>query len=118
MTPNRGKTLVLRRSMERFVTAKHFIAAESGKRHLQAGPARARGNKIRVDTVHGRQVERAYTTLFPNKNLQERELNVYYFLSRYGPSLIEELHNAADLGFSNHKLLYIGGVASQVVNAR
>lgn len=65
-----------------------------------------------------RQVERAYTTLYPEKNLQERELNAYYFLSRYGPSLIEELYNAAEIGFSNHKLVYIGGAASQVVNAR
>jgi bacillithiol biosynthesis cysteine-adding enzyme BshC len=65
-----------------------------------------------------RQIERAFTTLYPNKNLQERELNVYYFLSRYGPGLIEELYEAADLGFSNHKLVFIGGVASQVVNAR
>jgi len=65
-----------------------------------------------------RQVERAFTTLCPDKNLQERELNVYYFLSRYGPGLIEELYEAADLGFSNHKLVYVGGVASQVVNAR
>ena len=65
-----------------------------------------------------RQVERAFTTLYPDKNLQERELNVYYFLSRYGPTLLEELYNAAELGFSNHKLVYIGGVASQVVNAR
>ncbi|HEY3135463.1 MAG TPA: bacillithiol biosynthesis cysteine-adding enzyme BshC [Blastocatellia bacterium] len=62
-----------------------------------------------------RQVERAFTTLYPDKNLQERELNVYYFLSRYGSSLIEELYDAAELGFSNHKLVYIGGVASQVV---
>ncbi len=65
-----------------------------------------------------RQVERAFTTLYPDKNLQERELNVYYFLSRYGPALIEELYNATELGFSNHKLVYLGGVASQVVNAR
>jgi bacillithiol biosynthesis cysteine-adding enzyme BshC len=65
-----------------------------------------------------RQVERAFTTLYPDKNLQERELNVYYFLSRYGPALLGELYNAADLGFSNHKLVYIGGVASQVVNSR
>jgi len=71
----------------------------------------------REQTVY-RQVERAFTTLYPDKNLQERELNVYYFLSRYGPSLIEELYGAADLGFSNHKLVYSGGVASQVVNAR
>ncbi|MCI0490879.1 MAG: bacillithiol biosynthesis cysteine-adding enzyme BshC [Blastocatellia bacterium] len=71
----------------------------------------------REDTTY-RQVERAYTTLYPNKNLQERELNVYYFLSRYGPGLINDLYEAADIGFSNHKLAYIGGVASQVVNAR
>jgi len=71
----------------------------------------------REETAY-RQVERAYTTLFPEKNLQERELNAYYFLSRYGPSLIEELYNAAEIGFSNHKLVYIGGAASQVVNAR
>ncbi|MFY9569792.1 MAG: bacillithiol biosynthesis cysteine-adding enzyme BshC [Blastocatellia bacterium] len=63
-----------------------------------------------------RQVERAYLTLYPDKNLQERELNVYYFLSRYGPALIGELYNAVELGFSNHKLVYVGGVASQVVN--
>jgi bacillithiol synthase len=71
----------------------------------------------REETTY-RQVERAYTTLFPDKNLQEREMNIYYFLSRYGPSLIEELYAAADIGFSNHQLIYIGGVASQVVNAR
>ena len=65
-----------------------------------------------------RQVERAFTTLYPDKNLQEREINAYYFLSRYGPALIDELYNAAELGFSNHKLVYVGGVASQVVNAR
>lgn len=70
------------------------------------------------DETAYRQVERAFTTLCPDKNLQERELNVYYFLSRYGPALIEELYNAAELGFSNHKLVYVGGVASQVVNAR
>ncbi|HXG66406.1 MAG TPA: bacillithiol biosynthesis cysteine-adding enzyme BshC [Blastocatellia bacterium] len=64
-----------------------------------------------------RQVERAYTSLYPNKNLQERELNVYHFLSRYGPGLLDELYNAADIGYSNHRLVYIGGVATQVVNA-
>jgi bacillithiol synthase len=71
----------------------------------------------RRDEAAYRQVERAYNTLFPNKNLQERELNIFYFLSRYGPSLIDDIYRAAEIGFSNHKLVYIGGVASQVVNA-
>jgi len=65
-----------------------------------------------------RQVERAFTTLLPDKNLQERELNVFYFLSRYGPSLIGEIYEAVDIGYSNHRLVNIGGVASQVVNSR
>jgi bacillithiol biosynthesis cysteine-adding enzyme BshC len=71
----------------------------------------------REETTY-RQVERAFTTLFPDKGLQERELNVFYFLSKYGPSLIRDLYDATDLGFSNHKLVYIGGAASQVVNAK
>jgi bacillithiol biosynthesis cysteine-adding enzyme BshC len=71
----------------------------------------------REETAY-RQVERAYTTLLPDKNLQEREINIYYFLSRYGPGLINELYESAEIGYSNHKLLYIGGVASQVVNAQ
>lgn len=70
------------------------------------------------DETAYRQVERAFTTLYPDKNLQERELNVYYFLSRYGSQLIAEIYDAVELGFSNHKLVYIGGVASQVVNPK
>ena len=71
----------------------------------------------RRDETAYRQVERAYNTLFPNKNLQERELNIFYFLARYGPRLIDDIYEAAEIGYSNHLLLYIGGVASQVVNA-
>jgi bacillithiol biosynthesis cysteine-adding enzyme BshC len=70
----------------------------------------------REETAY-RQVERAFHTLMPNKNFQERELNVFYFLARYGHSLIDDLYKAADVGFSNHRLIYAGGVASQVVNA-
>jgi bacillithiol biosynthesis cysteine-adding enzyme BshC len=65
-----------------------------------------------------RQVERAFTTLMPNKNLQERELNIFYFLSRYGTSLIGEIYNAIEVGRRDHLLLNIGGVASQVVDAK
>jgi bacillithiol biosynthesis cysteine-adding enzyme BshC len=73
--------------------------------HLRTRFVHARAH--REETTF-RQVERAFTTLMPNKNLQERELNVYYFLSRYGPPLIGELYNAADIGYSNHKLVYVG----------
>lgn len=70
----------------------------------------------REETVY-RQVERAYTTLYPDKNLQERELNIYYLLARYGPSLLSDLYEAAEIGYSNHRLVGLSGVPSQVVNA-
>jgi bacillithiol biosynthesis cysteine-adding enzyme BshC len=75
-------------------------------------------SSARRDQEVFRQVERAYTTLMPEKNFQERELNIFYFLSRYGPTLIGELYDKVEVGFSNHQLVYIGGVASQVINAR
>ena len=74
-------------------------------------------SSARRDENAYRQVERAYTTLYPEKTLQERVLNVFYFLARYGPGLLNDLYQAADIGYSNHKLVYIGGAASQVVNA-
>jgi bacillithiol biosynthesis cysteine-adding enzyme BshC len=74
-------------------------------------------SSARRDEAAYRQVERACTTLFPEKNMQERELNIYYFLARYGPKLIDQLYEATEIGFSNHKLVYIGATASQVVNA-
>jgi bacillithiol biosynthesis cysteine-adding enzyme BshC len=70
----------------------------------------------REETIY-RQVERAYATLLPDKNLQERELNVYYLLARYGPSLMRDLYEAVEIGYSNHKLLYLDGMPSQVINA-
>lgn len=70
----------------------------------------------REETIY-RQVERAYTTLFPDKNLQERELNIYYLLARYGPSLMRDFYDAVEIGYSNHKLVYLSGMPSQVVNA-
>ncbi|HEU4391834.1 MAG TPA: bacillithiol biosynthesis cysteine-adding enzyme BshC [Blastocatellia bacterium] len=60
-----------------------------------------------------RQIERACTTLYPDKNLQERELNCYSFLFRYGPKLIDQLYEAVDIGYSNHRLVDIEGGPSK-----
>jgi bacillithiol synthase len=60
----------------------------------------------REETV-ARQIERLTTILYPNKNLQEREINVYYFLARYGYDFIDRIYESVDLGAKRHKLLYI-----------
>ncbi|MBK7993080.1 MAG: bacillithiol biosynthesis cysteine-adding enzyme BshC [Blastocatellia bacterium] len=54
-----------------------------------------------------RQIEKLFTLLYPNKNLQERELNIYYFLARYGYDFTNTIYKNLDLDFTAHKILYI-----------
>ncbi len=60
----------------------------------------------RDETMH-QQIERLFAVLYPNKNLQEREINVTYFLARYGYELIERLYQEIEIGFNDHKLVYL-----------
>ncbi|MEW6733631.1 MAG: bacillithiol biosynthesis cysteine-adding enzyme BshC [Acidobacteriota bacterium] len=60
----------------------------------------------REDTV-ARQIERMFNLLYPTKNLQERELNVYYFLARYGYGFIDTLYQAIEPHTTTHKLLFV-----------
>ena len=53
------------------------------------------------------QIERLFTILYPNKNLQEREINVSYFLARYGYGLIDRLYEEIEPGAPDHKLVYL-----------
>jgi bacillithiol synthase len=45
----------------------------------------------RVGETHLQQVEKARLHLFPDGEPQERVLNVFYYLARYGPELLTEL---------------------------
>lgn len=63
-------------------------------------------NAKREETLM-RQVERTFTLLYPNKNLQERELNGYYFLARYGYEFINLIYRNCDLNLANHGVLHI-----------
>jgi len=105
------------RSTDATLVASVKLAREKILHQIEHLRTRFVHSSAKRDEAAYRQVERACTTLFPEKNLQERELNIYYFLSRYGPKLMDELYEATEIGFSNHKLVYIGAAASQVVNA-
>ena len=67
-----------------------FLKSESGKQSIVA-----------------RQIENVFTLLYPSNNLQEREINFFYFLSRYGVGLISQLHENIDLDNSDHHLVYL-----------
>lgn len=73
-------------------------------------------NNLRTRFVHNRtkrdettrtQIERLFPVLYPNRNLQEREINASYFLARYGYGLIDRLYEEIDPTAPDHKLVYL-----------
>ena len=57
--------------------------------------------------IVARQIENVFNSLYPSNNLQEREINFFYFLSRYGVGLISQLHENINLYNLNHQLVYL-----------
>jgi bacillithiol biosynthesis cysteine-adding enzyme BshC len=64
-------------------------------------------NRGKRDETTVQQIERLFAVLYPNKGLQEREINFSYFLARYGYDLIDRLSEAITLDSPNHQLLYL-----------
>jgi len=52
-----------------------------------------------------RQLARAFQLLYPDKNFQERQINFFYFLSRYGVGLLNSLFHEVDLTSGAHRIL-------------
>ncbi|MBO0722069.1 MAG: bacillithiol biosynthesis cysteine-adding enzyme BshC, partial [Blastocatellia bacterium] len=64
-------------------------------------------NRSKRDETMQQQIERLFAVLYPNRNLQEREINAGYFLARYGYELIDRLYQEIEIGFQDHKLIYL-----------
>ncbi|HZF39976.1 MAG TPA: bacillithiol biosynthesis cysteine-adding enzyme BshC [Blastocatellia bacterium] len=62
-------------------------------------------NRGKRDEGAKQQIERLFAALYPNKNLQEREINVFYFLARYGYELIDRVYDEVEVGLRDHKLI-------------
>lgn len=74
---------------------------------LQQLRTRFVNNRTRRDDATAQQIERLVTVLYPNKNLQEREINFAYFLARYGYEIIDRLYAEVEPGMPDHKLIYL-----------
>jgi bacillithiol biosynthesis cysteine-adding enzyme BshC len=64
-------------------------------------------NRGKRDETTGQQIERLFAVLYPNKGLQEREINFSYFLARYGYDLVDRLYEEVEPGNYDHKLIYL-----------
>ncbi len=63
-----------------------------------------RAHMTRDDAAH-RQLQRASDQLYPNKDLQERHINITSLLARHGTYVIEWIYNAINLGSNEHQIV-------------
>ncbi len=57
----------------------------------------------RRDETARRQLERARSSVYPLERLQERALNIFYFIARYGYNLLDRLYGEVEVERIEHK---------------
>ena len=65
-----------------------------------------RAQMTRDEAAH-RQLQRAFDQLYPNKDLQERHINITSLLARHGTYVIEWIFNAINIGSNDHQIVYL-----------
>lgn len=63
--------------------------------------------QVRRDETIQRQIETMFAALLPHKHLQERTLNITYFLNRYGLNFVDWIYEAIDLDDKAHRIIYL-----------
>ena len=66
---------------------------------------RAAAAELRRDEVVSRKAAELSTVLFPNKNLQEREIAGVSFLARHGTDLLQRLHDVLQTSCPGHQII-------------
>ncbi len=86
-------------------------ALDKGRRKInyQLDGLRTRFNRAQVarDQAVQRQLERAFNLLYPDKNLQERSINVLSFVARHGKYFVDWIFDAIDLDSNDHQVVYL-----------
>ena len=52
-----------------------------------------------------RQIDKAINSLYPNSNLQERELNFIYFAHKYGLDFLKQVFNELEINKFKHQVI-------------
>jgi len=100
----------LRHSLESFdPTLAEAAARSEAKMRYQLGRLRTRVARAELQRQEelGRHAEQLMSCLFPNKNLQEREVAGISFVARYGPQSLLELYDAMQTNCPDHQILYL-----------
>lgn len=86
-------------------------ALETGRRkinyQLEGLRARFHRSQMSRDEAAHRQLQRAFEQLYPNKELQERHINITSLLARHGRYVIDWIYNAVNIGSNDHQIVYL-----------
>ena len=86
-------------------------ALETGRRKInyQLEGLRTRFHRAQMarDETTQRQLQRAFDQLYPNKELQERHINITSLLARHGRYVIDWIYNAINIGSNEHQIVYL-----------
>jgi bacillithiol synthase len=86
-------------------------ALETGRRKIkyQLEGLRTRFHRAQMarDEAAHRQLQRAFDQLYPEKALQERQINITSLLARHGRYVIDWIFNAINLESSDHQVVYL-----------
>lgn len=83
--------------------------AESKIRHqLETLQGRAARAELRQSEILSRKAAILSNALYPNKNLQEREIAGVYFLGRYGTQLLHDLYDSIHPECVDHQIISLG----------
>jgi uncharacterized protein YllA (UPF0747 family) len=73
--------------------------------------AHLRTKFVHAETRHQeiltKQIDKALAILYPLKTLQERRINIFYFLARYGMDFLARLYEEIDLTDPYHRLFFV-----------
>jgi uncharacterized protein YllA (UPF0747 family) len=75
--------------------------------HIAALQKKFRKFEINKDETVRRRVESLFVSLLPRDGLQERTLNVAYFLNQYGPRFVDWMYRSTDLDDRSHRVIYL-----------
>jgi bacillithiol synthase len=86
-------------------------ALRTTRQKVQYQVAHLRAKFIHAETRHQetltKQIDKAQAILYPLKTLQERRINIFYFLARYGIDFLAQLYEEIDLTDPDHRLLWL-----------
>jgi uncharacterized protein YllA (UPF0747 family) len=54
-----------------------------------------------------RQIDKITVNIYPDKNLQEREINFLFFANKYGLDIINKIYEELEINVFEHQVIYL-----------